>query len=119
MIQEITIKNFLSFKDKVSFNFEATNDKFAEESQVVTINKHTRLLRFAIIYGYNASGKSNLLSTFDFLNYFWSYKPTDLDSGTGVIPFMFDKASINEPSYFEIIFFVKNTKYCYQLGLIS
>ena len=117
MIQEITIKNFLSFKDKVSFNFEATNDKFAEESQVVTINKHTRLLRFAIIYGYNASGKSNLLSTFDFLNYFWSYKPTDLDSGTGVIPFMFDKASINEPSYFEIIFFVKNTKYCYQLEL--
>lgn len=45
MIQEIKIKNFLSFKDEVCFSFEATNDKFAEESQVVTINENTRLLR--------------------------------------------------------------------------
>ena len=37
MIQEIKIKNFLSFKDEVCFSFEATNDKFAEESQVVTM----------------------------------------------------------------------------------
>ena len=66
MIQEIKIKNFLSFKDEVRFSFEATNDKFAEETQVVTINENTRLLRFAIIYGYNASGKSNLLSIFEF-----------------------------------------------------
>ena len=87
MIQEIKIKNFLSFKDEVCFSFEATNDKFAEESQVVTINENTRLLRFAIIYGYNASGKSNLLRALDFLLYFWSFKPKDLDSGTGVIPF--------------------------------
>lgn len=77
----IKIKNFLSFKDEVCFSFEATNDKFAEESQVVTINENTRLLRFAIIYGYNASGKSNLLRALDFLLYFWSFKPKDLDSG--------------------------------------
>ena len=93
MIQEIKIKNFLSFKDEVCFSFEATNDKFAEESQVVTINENTRLLRFAIIYGYNASGKSNLLRALDFLLYFWSFKPKDLDSGTGVIPFKLDKTS--------------------------
>ena len=37
MIQEIKIKNFLSFKDEVCFSFEATNDKFAEESPVVTM----------------------------------------------------------------------------------
>ena len=62
MIQEIKIQNFLSFKDEVTFSFEATNDRFAEDSQVVTINETTRLLRFAIVYGYNASGKSNLLN---------------------------------------------------------
>ena len=61
MIQEIKIRNFLSFKDEVKFSFEASNDKFAEDSQVVQINENTRLLRFAIVYGYNASGKSNLL----------------------------------------------------------
>lgn len=117
MIQEIKIKNFLSFKDEVTFSFEATNDKFAEESQVVTINKNTRLLRFAIIYGYNASGKSNLLSVLDFLSYFWSVKPKDLDSKTGVIPFKLDRVSPKEPSSFELVFFVQDTKYWYQLEL--
>lgn len=119
MIQEIKIKNFLSFKDEVRFSFEATGDKFAEESQVVKINENTRLLRFAIIYGYNASGKSNLLSVLEFLWYFWSVKPKDLDSETKVVPFRFDKASANEPSCFEMIFFVKDTKYWYQLELDS
>ena len=61
MIQEIKIKNFRSFKDEVTFSFEASNDKFAEDSQVVQINENTRLLRFAVVYGYNASGKTNLL----------------------------------------------------------
>ncbi len=117
MIQEIKIKNFLSFKDEVRFSFEATNDKFAEESQVVTINENTRLLRFAIIYGYNASGKSNLLSVLDFLSHFWSYKPKDLDSDTGVIPFKLDRASADEPSCFDLIFYVGDTKYWYQLEL--
>lgn len=117
MIQEIRIKNFLSFKEEVIFNFEATNDKFAEESQVVIINEKIRLLRFAVIYGYNASGKSNLLNALDFLATFWSFKPTDLDSETGVIPFRLDKKSANEPSSFELIFFVNDTKYWYQLEL--
>lgn len=117
MIQELKIKNFLSFKDEVKFSFEASNDKFAEDSQVVTINENTRLLRFAIVYGYNASGKSNLLSALSFLSYFWSYQPKSLDAKTGVIPFKLDKPSSKVPSSFDIVFYVKNTKYWYQLEL--
>ena len=117
MIQELKIKNFLSFKDEVKFSFEASNDKFAEDSQVVTINENTRLLRFAIVYGYNASGKSNLLSALSFLSYFWSYQPKSLDAKTGVIPFKLDKPSLKVPSSFDIVFYVKNTKYWYQLEL--
>ena len=82
MIQELKIKNFLSFKDEVKFSFEASNDKFAENSQVVKINENARLLRFAIIYGYNASGKSNLLSALSFLSYFWTFQPKNLDAKT-------------------------------------
>ena len=117
MIQEIKIKNFLSFKDEVRFSFEASIDKFAEDSQVVAINENTRLLRFAIVYGYNASGKSNLLGVLDFLSYFWSYKPKDLDSKTGVVPFKLDRVSAEEPSSFDMVFFVRDTKYWYQLEL--
>lgn len=117
MIQEIKIKNFLSFKDEVTFSFVASNDKFAEDSQVVKINENTRLLRFAIVYGYNASGKSNLLSVFDFLYAFWFYKPENLDDKTGCIPFKLDKVTPSESSHIELIFYVEDTKYWYQIEL--
>ena len=117
MIQEIKIKNFRSFKEEVTFSFEASNDKFAEDSQVVQINENVRLLRFAVVYGYNASGKSNLLHAIDFLHYFWIYKPGGMDEGTNVDPFKLDRTSSNEPTRFDLIFYVGNTKYSYQLEL--
>lgn len=117
MIQEIKIKNFLSFKDEVKFSFEASNDKFAEDSQVVQINENTRLLRFAIVYGYNASGKSNLLRIFDFLSNFWFEKKDDIDEKTGNMPFKLNQVSSNEHSFFDMTFFVEDTKYNYQLEL--
>ena len=117
MIQEFKIRNVLSFKDEVTFSFVASNDKFAEDSQVVRINDSTRLLRFAVLYGYNASGKSNLLYAFDFLPRFWSYKPESMDEVTGVVPFKLDAASPDKPSCFELIFYVGDVKYWYQLEL--
>ena len=117
MIQEIKIKNFRSFKDEVTFSFEASNDKFAEDSQVVQINENTRLLRFAVVYGYNASGKSNLLDAFDFLYKFWFYKPNDMDERTRTTPFKLDKFSPTEPTKIELIFYVEDIKYSYQLEL--
>jgi hypothetical protein len=117
MIQEIMIKNFLSFKDEVKFSFEATNDKFAEESQVVTINENTRLLRFAIVYGYNASGKSNLLKAFDFLSYIWFNKTDDLDEKTECVPFKLDQLTPSEHSFLSLIFYVGNVKYDYSIEL--
>ena len=117
MIQEIKIKNFRSFKDEVTFSFEASNDKFAEDSQVVQINENTRLLRFAVVYGYNASGKTNLLHAIDFLRYFWIYKPGGMDDGTNVDPFKLDRTSSNATTRFDMVFYVGNTKYSYLLEL--
>jgi AAA15 family ATPase/GTPase len=117
MIQELKVRNFLSFKDEVTFSFEASKDTFAEESQVVKINDNTRLLRFAVVYGYNASGKSNLLKAFEFLSDFWFAKRDDIDEKTGSMPFKLDPVTPNEHSFFELVFYVDNTKYCYQLEL--
>ena len=119
MIQELKIKNFLSFRDQVSLNFEASADKFAEDCQVITMgdSAKTRLLRLAIVYGYNASGKSNLLKAFDFLNFFWSYDPSSADVGTRMRSFRLNNISTNEPSHFELTFFVEDTKFCYLLEL--
>lgn len=67
MILELKIKNFLSFKDETSFSFEATKDKSYEEYQVVEVAEGIRVLRLAVVYGANASGKSNLINAFNFL----------------------------------------------------
>lgn len=115
MIQEIKVKNFLSFKDEITFSFEATRDTFAEDYQVVEVAPEVRLLRFAMVYGANASGKSNLLSVLRFLGAFWRFQPQSVDMGTEVIPFRLDNETPNMPSEFEIIFYVGNTKYWYQL----
>jgi len=116
MIQEIKIQNFLSFKDEVTFSFEATKDSFAEDYQVEKVNG-VRLLRLAVVYGANASGKSNLLSVFAFLHSFLFMKHDDLDEPTTVIPFMLDIETPNQPSRFELVFYVGSVKYWYQLVL--
>jgi len=116
MIQEFKVKNYLSFRDEATFSFLATDDRSFGEDQVVTIGK-TRLLRFAIVYGANASGKSNLLQAFEFMRQFWFAAKASDEESTGVTPFLLDRQTPREPSSFELIFFVGETKYRYTLSL--
>lgn len=118
MIQEIKIKNFLSFRDETVFSFVAqNNDSFAEKTQIVKKKDGTRLLRLALVYGYNASGKSNFIEVFNFLGHFWHRKADNPEKGIFVVPFKLDKLSSQKHSFFEIIFYVGETKYSYQLEL--
>ena len=117
MIAEIRIKNYLSFRDEVVLNFEATKDTTFEESQVVHVTPKVRLLRFALIYGANASGKSNLLSALEFLRSFWFAKKEDMDEETGAIPFLLDTETPAEPSEFNIKFYIGDKRYWYMLQL--
>lgn len=116
MIQELTIKNFLSFKEATTFSFEATNDKTLEDYQVVQIGS-TRLLRFALVYGANASGKSNLLAAFEFLWHFWFSRKQAKADPIGAQPFKLDQVTPNEPSSFELVFFIGDLKYKYEVEL--
>ena len=117
MILELKIKNFLSFRDEVTFSFEATKDQSFEDYQVVKVAPNTRVLRLAIVYGANASGKSNLLNVFDFLRNFWFEIPEDKDESTGVIPFLLDEETPQEPSEFSLTFYTDGIKHLYSLIL--
>ena len=117
MIQELKIKNFMSFRDEATLSFEATKDKTFEDCHVVEVVKGVRLLRFAMVYGANASGKSNLLYALDFLHMFVFSKTNDLEEETGTIPFKLDANTPNEPSEFSLKFYIKDTKYWYELKL--
>jgi len=115
MIQELKIRNFLSFKDEVTFSFEATKDKTFQETQTIEVAKGVRLLRFAVVYGANASGKSNLLKAFNFLLDFWSNQRINQIDKTLSIPFLLDKIKGFEPSSFSLKFYINGKKYWYQL----
>jgi len=117
MIQEFKIKNFLSFRDEAILNFEATKDDTFEKYQVVEVAPGIRLLRFSLIYGANASGKSNLLVALNYLRDFWFERKEDIDQPTEAIPFLLDTETPELPSEFEIKFYIDSTKYWYMLSL--
>lgn len=117
MILELRIKNFLSFKDEVTFSFEATKDKSFEDYQVVEVAPNVRILRLAVVYGANASGKSNLLNAFEFLRNFWFDMPEDKDEETGIYPFLLDKTTPKESSEFSLTFYVEKIKHLYTLAI--
>ena len=115
MIQEFKISNYLSFKDEVTFSFEATKDTTFDEYQVVEVAPDVRLLRFAVVYGANASGKSNLIRAFEFLHDFWFETKKDITEKTDAIPFKLDRETPKQPSFFSLKFYVEGVRYWYQL----
>jgi hypothetical protein len=117
MILEFKIKNFLSFKDEVTFSFEATKDKKLEDYHVVKVAKGVRLLKLGIVYGANASGKTNLLNAFEFLRDFWFNVAESKEDGTGSLPFLLDKDTPSQPSELKLSFYVGSRKYVYALKI--
>ncbi len=114
MILELKIKNFLSFKNEVTFSFEATSDNTLADYYIATQPDGTRILKMAMVYGANASGKSNLLEAFEFINRFTERIPDEKESGTYFEPFRFAN-TVDEPGRFELLFYVGGKKHKYQI----
>ncbi|MBQ3383057.1 MAG: AAA family ATPase [Bacteroidales bacterium] len=115
MIQELRFKNFLSFRDEAIFSFEPTRDE--PINRVAVMKDGAKLLRFAVVFGANASGKSNFLEALDFLRRFWTQVPTRNDLSTRVVPFLLDKDTPSEDTSFELKFYVSDVRYWYKLSL--
>ena len=118
MILELKIKNFLSFKDEVTFSFEATSDATLEEYYVAEPSPGVRVLKMAMVYGANASGKSNLLNALNFIRNFVQNIPKERDKSTRFIPFRFDVTK-DQPGGFELTFYTDGIKHRYLLELDS
>ena len=113
MLIEFSVKNFLSFKEKVTLSMEKGNGD--ENLENVITNNITDLLKTAAIYGANASGKSNILKAFTCA--ILMVRNSNLIPIEGkwnfIKPFLFDETSKKSPSEFEFIFIVNNVKYRY------
>lgn len=111
MLVQFTFDNFRSIKDSVTFSMvSGLHNKLATLPA-----RKMSLLPSAVIYGANASGKSNVLRAFDFmkamvLNSRKVFQSTDT---LGHEPFRLSTETQNASSSFEVVFFIMETKYRY------
>lgn len=117
MLIEFTVGNFLSFKDKVTFSMVAINrlkNKQLEDN-LFEYDKNLTLLKSAVIYGANASGKSNLIKAINFVIQFIndSLTITGILNGISATNFRLSEETENQPSFFEIVFIQEDIQYRY------
>lgn len=112
MILEFKYKNFRSAKDWQILSFEASSDKVAEEYYCTTVSD-TKVLKLGILYGANASGKTNVLLALDFIRKIAVSPKINKMQPIGFIPFLLDDATKKEPGIFELTFFVNEVKHIY------
>ena len=61
MLKEITIKNFRSFNEEVTFTMEADCERVSEFKNHIVEKCNNKLLKVSSIYGPNGGGKTNLI----------------------------------------------------------
>jgi uncharacterized protein len=120
MLIEFRVKNFLSIREEQVLSLMA-NSATELNGNTLTLSENTssKLVRSAVIYGANASGKSNLLSALFFMGKFVvnSAKESQHGEKIRVEKFAFDQNSQQEPSEFEITFMKEGVRYQYGFSL--
>lgn len=122
MIIEFSVTNFLSFKEKQTLSMVANGRNSTLESNVIDLPlpglSGLRLSKAAVLYGANASGKSNLLKAVNFLDWFVENSATSLkpDQPIKVEPFRLSKQTVGQPSEFEVTFVTNGVRY--QFGFV-
>jgi AAA15 family ATPase/GTPase len=112
MLAEFRVGNFRSFKDEQVLSLVASSEE-SKGKNSIEIGGHN-ILKTAVVYGANASGKSNLIKAMACMNSIIcnsaAYKPSDK---IPVAPFLFDENTPMEPSTFEVTFFMEGIRYQY------
>jgi AAA15 family ATPase/GTPase len=112
MIIEFTVGNFLSFKEKKTLSLEATN--ITEYKGSTLKAGKFKLLKSAVLYGANSSGKSNFIKAMSTMKriVLTSVEKTSA-SKFEIIPFLLSTSTENKPTFFELVFLIGEKRYRY------
>ena len=123
MFIQFTTKNYLSFKDEQTLSLTMAKGGELVDSNTFNSNLSTpaELLKTAVIYGPNASGKSNFLAALTTMKRIVMGSATEWQRGEElpVTPFLLDEISTDLPSEFEIIFVADGVRYQYGFAATS
>jgi AAA15 family ATPase/GTPase len=115
MLINFSVRNFGSIKEKQTLSFEATKSNELEDYYVIDSDNDIRLLKLALIYGANASGKTTILKALNYLREL-VLKPEEKKTNTlDFNPFQFDKDFLNGSTTFWIDFIQNKVRYSYFL----
>jgi len=109
MLIEFSVENYRSIQEKQTLSMVASEDEkmLHTNSFVMPDTDKLRLLTSAVIYGANASGKSNLLRAMQTLRRLVINSATRMQVGEKlpIEPFKLNSESAKNPTNFEAIFF--------------
>jgi len=121
MLIEFSVENYRSIQEKQTLSMVASEDEkmLHTNSFVMPDTDKLRLLTSAVIYGANASGKSNLLRAMQTLRRLVINSATRMQVGEKlpIEPFKLNSESAKNPTNFEAIFFHQGTRYEYGVSL--
>lgn len=114
MLIQFTVGNFLSFRENATLSMVKSAMHDLPEN-VIKIADDFGLLKSAVVYGANASGKSNLIIALQFMRSFAinSFRYYQKDEEIGMWSFRLNDASISQPSFFEVVFIIDDGTYRY------
>lgn len=115
MLLEFSVGNYRSIKDIATLSMVAAPINEHMDENTFSPNGKLRLLKSAVFYGANASGKSNLMKAFVFMRKMVrsSSKETQADEPVPVVPFQLDADSCRKSSHFEVVFIFNGIQYRY------
>ena len=117
MLIKFSVRNYKVFREQVELSLIASSyDKDSNEENIIEVPKFgLHLLKSAVVYGANASGKSKLIEALSFMRYFVRSSSKDKQKGDDipVEPFRLSTLSENEPSEFEVTFIYGDVIYRY------
>ncbi len=114
MIKNFTFENFLSFKEKNTFTFERQSNDNSHKEAFFEL-QGTDLLKSAVIYGANASGKSNFSKAFVFFHQLITngLQLSLANIPIQVKPFLLNTKTENQSSSFEVELLTKKDGFIY------
>jgi AAA15 family ATPase/GTPase len=115
MLLSFSVENFSSIKEKQTLSFIANKSDHLENAYVIK-KKGIRILKMIMIYGANASGKSNILKALDFLKTIVIHPKNKKDEKLEYEPFLFDNKTIDKPTKFSIEFIINDIRYFYEVS---
>jgi len=114
MLVEFRLRNFCCFRDQKVLSLVASSDKALPQNVFQPERYKMRLVRSAVVYGPNASGKTKLLDGLAFVQNFVMHSAArPPGSATRAKPFLLDEQSASAPSEFEVTFIHKGVRYQY------